>query len=91
MSLSLAIASSPTPRQLIAFIDDDESAGPAWLVRLYSALLEYHVDGGHGPVKPRFAPHAKGVVKGEIVERLIAVPRVHDSFGEMAGARSNRS
>jgi glycosyltransferase involved in cell wall biosynthesis len=55
---------------LIAFIDDDESACPDWLLRLYSTLREYRVDGVLGPVKPRFAVSPpKWVVKGRIFER----------------------
>ena len=38
----------------IAFIDDDESAEPDWLLRLHATGREYLADGVLGPVLPRF-------------------------------------
>jgi glycosyltransferase involved in cell wall biosynthesis len=40
--------------EYIAFIDDDEFPGPAWLLRLFSTCNEYKVDGVLGPVKRHF-------------------------------------
>ena len=38
----------------IAFIDDDETATPAWLSGLHRALVESGADGAFGPVVPRW-------------------------------------
>jgi glycosyltransferase involved in cell wall biosynthesis len=38
----------------IAFIDDDEVPPREWLLSLFKACMEYHVDGVLGPVKPHF-------------------------------------
>jgi succinoglycan biosynthesis protein ExoM len=40
---------------LIAFIDDDEFPDAKWLLTLYRAYLEFHVQGILGPVEPYFA------------------------------------
>ena len=39
----------------LAFIDDDEIAGPDWLHNLFTAIMEYRADGVLGPVKPDYA------------------------------------
>src|SRR5262245_180879 len=49
-----------TKGEYIAFIDDDEFPIEEWLVTLFEACQQHHVDGVLGPVKPFFAappPH----------------------------------
>jgi len=41
--------------ELIAFIDDDEVAEPAWLTTLHKTLIEHAADAVFGPVLHRFA------------------------------------
>jgi len=41
--------------ELIAFIDDDETAEPGWLAELHKALAEHAADAAFGPVLHRFA------------------------------------
>jgi len=54
----------------VAFIDDDELPTPRWLLTLFEACDEYHVDGVLGPVKPYFDKEVPNwVVKGKFYER----------------------
>jgi glycosyltransferase involved in cell wall biosynthesis len=54
----------------IAFIDDDEFPIARWLLTLFTACREYHVDGVLGPVKPFFDEEPpQWVVKGRFYER----------------------
>lgn len=54
----------------IAFIDDDESPPPRWLVTLFTACREYGVAGVLGPVRPRFEDSPpRWVVAGKFYER----------------------
>jgi glycosyltransferase involved in cell wall biosynthesis len=41
--------------ELIAFIDDDETAEPGWLAKLHKTLVEHAADAVFGPVLHRFA------------------------------------
>lgn len=51
---------------LVAFVDDDETAGPDWLAQLVRRLEASGADVVLGPVKARYAADAPGwVVKGD--------------------------
>jgi len=55
---------------LLAFIDDDEIAGPTWLATLHEALYTHQVAGALGPVKPRFiTPPPEWIQKSRFFER----------------------
>jgi len=45
--------------ELIAFIDDDEEAGPGWLAALIETQARYDADAVFGPVQGRAPPHIK--------------------------------
>jgi succinoglycan biosynthesis protein ExoM len=54
----------------VAFIDDDEFPTDRWLLTLFKACEDYHVDGVLGPVKPHFDQEPpRWVVKGKFYER----------------------
>jgi succinoglycan biosynthesis protein ExoM len=54
----------------VAFLDDDECPIKEWLLTLYVALKEYHVDGVLGPVKPEFDDRApRWVMDGGLYDR----------------------
>jgi len=54
----------------VAFIDDDEFPTDRWLLTLFNACEEYHVDGVLGPVKPHYDQEPpRWVVKGKFHER----------------------
>lgn len=40
--------------EYVAFIDDDGTAGPRWLIELVTAVERHRADGGFGPVHCRF-------------------------------------
>ncbi len=55
---------------LIAFIDDDEFADPAWLLRLYKMLKASKAQGVLGPVHPDYPPGTPAwIIRGKIWER----------------------
>jgi succinoglycan biosynthesis protein ExoM len=54
----------------VAFIDDDEEADPAWLVRLWNEVKRKEDDGGIGPVIPRFSRGTpRWIIEGRFFER----------------------
>lgn len=54
----------------VAFIDDDESPTKRWLLTLFTACVEYKVDGVIGPVKRCFEEKPpKWVIKGNFYQR----------------------
>ena len=54
----------------VAFIDDDELPGEQWLLTLFTACADHHVDGVLGPVKPHFEePPPAWVVNGNFYNR----------------------
>ncbi len=56
----------------VAFIDDDELPGLAWLFTLYQACEKYGADGVLGPVHPSFAAGTPSwVVKGGFYDRRV--------------------
>jgi len=63
-------AVAPARGEFVAFIDDDEEAEPLWLVHLYGEVLRHGVDGGIGPVLPRFeAPPPPWLIAGDFFAR----------------------
>jgi succinoglycan biosynthesis protein ExoM len=58
------------PGEYVAFIDDDEFPEKSWLLTLFTACIEFGVDGVLGPVKPYFEEQPpQWVVKGKLCER----------------------
>lgn len=56
--------------EFIAFIDDDEFPTRRWLLTLFRACRDYHVDGVLGPVKPHFDQQPPGwVIRGGFYDR----------------------
>jgi glycosyltransferase involved in cell wall biosynthesis len=54
----------------VVFIDDDEFPAKRWLLTLFNACEEYHVDGVIGPVKRHFDEKPpKWVIQGNFYER----------------------
>lgn len=54
----------------IAFIDDDEFAGPEWLETMLAALEAYDAAGVLGPVRPSFdEPPPQWIIDGRFCER----------------------
>lgn len=54
----------------IAFIDDDEEVQPSWLTDLWTEVVQRQVDGGVGPVIPRFGKAApRWLTEGGFFER----------------------
>jgi glycosyltransferase involved in cell wall biosynthesis len=54
----------------VAFIDDDERAGPDWLDQLYGTLKRYQADGVLGPVIPELPEAAPAWLrKGQFLSR----------------------
>ncbi len=54
----------------IAFIDDDESPAPQWLLKLWQTSEQYQAAGVLGPVRPHFEePPPHWVVRGGFCER----------------------
>ncbi len=54
ISLTRNVAIEKASGELIAFIDDDETADKRWLVNLYNCLINFNADGVFGLVVPRF-------------------------------------
>jgi succinoglycan biosynthesis protein ExoM len=62
---SVALASRDRPSYL-AFIDDDETADPAWLHRLVQTAEQYGADAVGGPVLPEYEPGVPAwVIEGD--------------------------
>src|SRR6266403_5629896 len=56
----------------VALIDDDEFPTSTWLLTLFTACIEYGVDGVLGPVKRHFDQEPpKWIVKGNFYERVV--------------------
>lgn len=54
----------------VAFIDDDESPPPDWLIKMYRTCRLYSADGVLGPVLPSFEEEPPGwVLKGHFFDR----------------------
>lgn len=54
----------------VAFIDDDETPMPCWLLTLFEACGKFKVDGALGPVHPRFTEMPPAwVVAGKFYDR----------------------
>ncbi|MBV9552441.1 MAG: glycosyltransferase family 2 protein [Alphaproteobacteria bacterium] len=45
----------------LAFLDDDEEAGPGWLANLLTTLAQFGADAAVGPVLPRFPAEAGAI------------------------------
>ncbi len=54
----------------VAFMDDDEFAGPRWLVTLLAACEQFTAAGALGPVRPHFeSPPPRWLIQGRFCER----------------------
>lgn len=59
-----------TGGDFVAFIDDDELPTSNWLLTLFRACQEHHVDGVLGPVKPQFDDNPPAwAIRGKFYER----------------------
>ena len=60
----------PARGEYVAFIDDDEEAHPRWLLELWTEVTRAGVDGGFGPVVPRFSEGTpRWLIDGGFFER----------------------
>lgn len=71
---SIALARNQSLRaasgDAVAFIDDDEFPGPAWLLRMYKTMVSSQADGVLGPVKPYFeSPPPAWLIKAGLYDR----------------------
>ena len=63
-------AIAPAKGDFIAFMDDDEFAGPRWLVTLLHACEKFDAVGALAPVRPHFeTPPPAWLVRGRFCER----------------------
>ena len=75
--------------KFIAFIDDDETADPAWLEVLFECMKKYGADAVFGPVTPILPPDcARWLRKGRFFDRphhedgsVIGVGRTNNANG----------